>query len=122
MPSRERRRITAASPPPMTVDAAALAPGNGNTSMSIPILPSTSRSRPATKSPSNTMAAAGDGADTACTESSKLVRSAPSVPPAVVAGANNSPIVVNAFFTLGSVHGRRCAESSAYRRGPAVVM
>src|SRR5436189_5145349 len=79
------------------------------------------RMTPATKSASNTIAAFGGDEKALVTESLKLYCSAPDVPPAMFdVSPRIWPIVVNAVFTDGSVHGILCALRALYLSGPKV--
>src|SRR3954470_19873352 len=112
------RKVTNRSPEIST--APALAPaaidGNGVTLKPLPAFAFVElRMTPATKSPSNTIAAFGGLANVLVTESLKLYCSAPLVPPATLAGLPTIWLMyVSAFLTLGSVHLVLCEASELY--------
>src|SRR5690348_6558639 len=116
--------VTSRSPPIST--APAFAPGviDGNGTALKPVFGFAfvdDRITPATKSPSNTVAAFGGLENAFVTESLKLYCSAPLVPPArLLLSPRTWPIVVNAFLTLESVHLTLCAVRASYFAGPYV--
>ncbi len=123
-PTGESLNITAKSPAPTTTGDEPSMDGNGKTSASVPgtaVVSLTMLVR--TKSPSNSMPASGGSRKTSGTVSSKLVCTAPRVPPARFW---ESPITTricsSASITEGSVQGISWAASWSYISGPAVRM
>src|SRR6476646_10644920 len=117
------RKVTNRSPPISTADEfAGLIDGNGaalNPEPGFAFVDDVIT--PATKSPSNTMAAFGGAENAFVTESLKLYCSAPEDPPARLDELPSTcPIVFSAASTDGSVHLILCADSALYFAGPYV--
>src|SRR5437773_369523 len=107
--------ITAASPPPTTIDGESPTDGNGNWLKSTVALAGTVAT-PGTKSPSGIMAAAGGCLNTLLTDCSNVTLVAE---PFTSLGSSTLAMSVSACLTVGSVHGMPCTLSESYLSGPA---
>src|SRR5262245_45166671 len=113
--------VMTVSPPPITTGGESLIDGNANTLNPVSGFAFVDdRITPATKSPSNTIAAFGVDEKTSDTEVGKSFWSACEVPPAMFdVSPTILPIVVSAVVTDGSVHGMAWVDSLSYMSGPA---
>src|SRR5436190_21089175 len=107
--------ITAASPPPTTMEGESPTDGKGNWLKSCTALAGTVAT-PGTKSPSGIMAAAGGCLKTLLTDCSNVTLVAE---PFTSLGSSTFAMSVSACLTDGSVHGIECVLSESYLSGPA---
>ena len=115
------RNATSVSPPTSTPSAAVLIAGNGAALKLVTGFAFVEeRITPATKSPSNTIAAFGGVEKTCVTEVGKFACRAPVVPPAMSAELTTAAMVFSAVFTDASVHLILCALSALYLAAPNV--